>query len=1103
MEYRHAAAAAESTRPTRLTVIGVVSVCIGVIGLLGHLSSFVTVAQLFQMSAPLPPPRPRPGPALPPLPKNAEPYRGELARAGEGLARAQREIVVAAVEKKISLPSDRKEMLRRLLAERGQRIMGGASENTAAIAAAHAAAQITEAGQLPAGRDGLRTLGTHYFRTPSGAVLLDDALARWHPTTSADADDACRINGNRFLAGSKAPRLTIAVVEDELDRLREQLGPGFNPVQARVVAEWLMRYDQPYLVKRANDPLPTRDAQMLAGVTFAFGNKNDPSQRVTWILADGRTIARPDHTLDPATGLPRIAISGGPPAPPPPPRYVTRAMAWTCVLLTLLGVALGAYVLYCGILTMQNAPRAGRHHARWAWLELVTGVATAPPWIWITHAHLRQMAATTPGLAGMVEAMWAVIIVFALLWMAYPVIVLVMLRHSSVIDFYTRRGGPVTLFDRATWEWMGERIERTSGRGAAIVAAAGILVLLIAYLVTTATMAWVVVVLGVTAVVVCVVRIATGAPNAVAGAGLIAILMFGPVPGPVRDARAQTTQAADAEYQRVAALLPEAADAAHIRRFDPALGRKPPSPEAKKLAEELKRRTNDGDLILFRMLSDEDIRVGMAAARILDTMGVGGRLPKFSPQAKEMIVAALPRLAEMIETRGGARPPRGRGRPATDPAVRARELERAREIARAPRRPDVEQQVVDAVESLVYQVPPSHTSEMVNWIGGPFHGVAVSRLSAQRELSPEMIKALEAKAALLINRAMHEPRQYHGSATRLLRRIRTSPAVWTEMRNAFTRAPKAERWMVELPRQLIERGDGLEREEMKLDANVRDDLMLIAAAKGGLEITHGSSAEGDWFDYQALASDPQRLLRGLKSDDQLVRQGAAAVSKRFATRDKDVADALKKLPAHDNPAVVLDLASRKPEEFEYLTRDAIVSNDATALDRLRAAAQAPTPQEWRNAQPWTPGRDMEPLAIFTARRGWMMGSESMRQIMLSGDPGARRHLALALRDEIFYHRLPQAGPTWHAMIAAAAAGEDPQAAANKLAAARESRWGKPSPFAIADRRAASAGTGTTATATPSVVRRIVAAGSAIAVAVVSAGVLLLGTARVLLTRGER
>jgi hypothetical protein len=154
------------------------------------------------------------------------PYDGEL-KGPEGLTRAEAYESVAAVNSRVPLTPDRAAMLRRFRVEFGAKVFPAPSG--ARMSYDSARALITDAGQLPAGPDGLRTRGTHFFRTSTGAVLLDDASVRYYPV---DGTPPLSVTNDTSMNAQGTRRRCALVVAEEIDRIHRRLGPTFTPIHA-------------------------------------------------------------------------------------------------------------------------------------------------------------------------------------------------------------------------------------------------------------------------------------------------------------------------------------------------------------------------------------------------------------------------------------------------------------------------------------------------------------------------------------------------------------------------------------------------------------------------------------------------------------------------------------------------------------------------------------------------------------------------------------------------------------------------------------------------------------------------------------------------------
>jgi hypothetical protein len=440
--YRTAGAQArEGTRPGWLTALGVLSVVIGVAGVVAHLAAVRTVADMFRLTTP--PPRPFTPPPLRPSPP-LNPYAGEWLVPG-GMGRADREAMVEHLTLRMSLGVARRESLRRLLGNAGGQIFGGSSD------------AVTEAGQLPAGPDGPNALGTHFFRTPNGTVLIDDNVARFYP---GDADPPIRVEQGRIVrptglrvagrmiwsgtdGAREQVRVAAVVIEETLDDLRRQHGPAFTATQAAALGQRMASaapYD-PVFAAFAGAPATPLQTQILDGGTFEYVAAGTR----TLVLRTGWVIENASPLLDPRTGQ-RFR-----PGLTPIRLPLTRAHAVLSAAYLVLGAALATFLATCGLLTLTDAPAAARYHARWAWLKLWLMLAFLIPVFSTTTAMALQRAGNQSPIIVATVIVTAGVLVAQL---GYPLAVLAVLRSRDVWAFYAARNESVTALrdqTRAAW----------------------------------------------------------------------------------------------------------------------------------------------------------------------------------------------------------------------------------------------------------------------------------------------------------------------------------------------------------------------------------------------------------------------------------------------------------------------------------------------------------------------------------------------------------------------------------------------------------------------------------------------------------------------------
>ncbi len=410
-------------RPGLVQSIGILSLCFGVISILINGLGWVRYREAIQfeqarVSRPsavtfsLATPRPLLAPGL-------VPYPGDL-HGPAGFARAGRTAALALVEEKIGarLSDDRRVMVRRFLGEFGQMAFpGAAADGSAGLAG------ITEAGQLPAGPDGLRTLGTHYFRTSAGVVLIDDACVRFKPVKRGGD---CLVRGTQAQeAGVEREALVVTV--EQLDELHKRLGPTFNTMQAATVVR-MRTAPPPSYTPPPRNPGDTLlpDAQM-RGPVVSFGHNPE-----NWILANGAVtwISDPSQT-DPATGMPF------PPKPTVAAPVLSMDLLQNLKLDAFICTALGLLLTVCGIVLLAGVRTAGRWHAFYLLLKF----AWAPFSIYLVSRVITVAAAHTTGAAR--TGYFAGAVLGASTTLVYPVVLFFLLRAKTVRDHYALLGGGI------------------------------------------------------------------------------------------------------------------------------------------------------------------------------------------------------------------------------------------------------------------------------------------------------------------------------------------------------------------------------------------------------------------------------------------------------------------------------------------------------------------------------------------------------------------------------------------------------------------------------------------------------------------------------------
>jgi hypothetical protein len=351
------------------------------------------------------------------------PYDGDR-KGAAGLGRDARFAVVSAVHAAAPLSGDRQVMLDNLLGEWGARLFPGTPATSDAARQA-----ILEVGQLPAGPDGLRTAGSHYFRTAGGAVLIDDARARFIP---ASGGKELRVDGNVVLSGEYGVRCN-AWIARELDRLRTSLGNSFSATQASALGAWLgeqrlrLHDDDRIFYSRSRGTTWEGKARM-SGDTLEYASIQ--------ILPEGRIIDLSSVEQQQASiVMPAAKPVSGPSLEPSAGNMLEG--------LGVVDISVSGFLLACGIGIFVQWRRAANAHWWYVWFKfamIVIGIILIKSFL--TELEATPVAQGNKAAAAQTAAISRASIVGGFIGeMLYPLAILLMVRTKSARDYFAELTG--------------------------------------------------------------------------------------------------------------------------------------------------------------------------------------------------------------------------------------------------------------------------------------------------------------------------------------------------------------------------------------------------------------------------------------------------------------------------------------------------------------------------------------------------------------------------------------------------------------------------------------------------------------------------------------
>jgi hypothetical protein len=399
-------------RPGVVTALGVASIAFAILSAAGAVltaaASFLFFAGAQAMSSAALAAQNVPAAAAPRSPVRVAPETGP-----NGLAEPMRRAVVEAFYSVRALRPARTEQLGAILARDGKTILLTPDERRSGARPAPDQVRrlITDHGELYS-----RNLAAapDYFRMTTGRLELYDDRAVFYPADGSATIRSSfgRAPGRRALTGAEAS----AVVQ----RAKELGGGAMNGAQAAALTLALTAPDQKLVAASA-----AASAAEPTAVSPGAG--------------DAVTI----HFTDADLYLgPRGEVLAAPPGPAPPPRPSTAAFL-TVLAASLAGFALAVLLFVAAVLLLRGLPSGRRLHVMWAWFKILVTAASAGAFWWLASSFYEAINRYDPGAATrliggprtfMAEP-WQPVAV-AVLALAYPVVVLVMMRSGSVRDYF-------------------------------------------------------------------------------------------------------------------------------------------------------------------------------------------------------------------------------------------------------------------------------------------------------------------------------------------------------------------------------------------------------------------------------------------------------------------------------------------------------------------------------------------------------------------------------------------------------------------------------------------------------------------------------------------
>jgi hypothetical protein len=346
---------------------------------------------------------------------------------------ADREIVLAGIDQVRRLAPERRRQLDALLAKGGRQMFFFTGPQLTPEAVRR---NVTDHGRLPSAGGGDN--GPDFFVIGQGRFELNDGHAVFFPdgggeAVRVDASDTELVGWEQGLTDEQADAV-VAEVQKKLSASASATGGSATPLTPAQVATIKQQFQAPG--QGFIRPMPTI-ADATAQVAGVYASPVDKSVSVTTLQGSLNVDATGAVTSSNTWGGGAFGGVGG------PVFQINGTAAAMAVAGTLLGGALGVYLLIIGILVLRQSLRGRRLHLIYALLKIPVAVLAGVGLAWMWSSFIVNVATTTGGVtppAGVTSGMtaaamwWAALLV--LLGCAYPIFLLVALRTPTVREYY-------------------------------------------------------------------------------------------------------------------------------------------------------------------------------------------------------------------------------------------------------------------------------------------------------------------------------------------------------------------------------------------------------------------------------------------------------------------------------------------------------------------------------------------------------------------------------------------------------------------------------------------------------------------------------------------
>lgn len=406
-------------RPKILIALGLAAFLVGGTSIIANKMAFKPAYRMYNWSEPGPP-----EPKASPLTPYTGDYVGRL-----GLPKAQRERVLKTVETKGPLISDRREMFDRLLADAGKAAFGELTGDSPIT--------ILERTRENDGPDG-KNFGPDVIRTGLGRIDLNVQSATF---TAADGRKWVE-SLQSFTEPGQSPRWSAAPINEALDRVH-RAQPQLNALQAAGLAAELAKSDPSkqefvYLFTRNPGLAPPDWAPAGLSVSSALPGgafQGSFGRSEFWVLPDGRVVyPAPNMRWDPAIGLRRADGR----VHLPIPRWAAGIAVAECFASGVLAVLL----LLASVAIMASSRWSRSLLRTYAVLKLwVAGVTILASFVVLSQwGSIAKVAASYDITLPKLDFLVTQGILSFLIWILFPVLVLLVLRARSVETWYHPAG---------------------------------------------------------------------------------------------------------------------------------------------------------------------------------------------------------------------------------------------------------------------------------------------------------------------------------------------------------------------------------------------------------------------------------------------------------------------------------------------------------------------------------------------------------------------------------------------------------------------------------------------------------------------------------------